>query len=92
MLGFSGFPRQTIVPAAARLAGVHPWCERCPCTSLSSDGRIGAAIRVEEVEFAQDSPLEGTGFEPLVPRKAPEVLVLFRLIARFMVNLSTNLS
>jgi hypothetical protein len=24
-------------------------------------------MRVEEIEFAQDSPLEDSGFEPLVP-------------------------
>src|SRR5438067_10296215 len=33
-------------------------------------------IHETEVRFAHDSPLEGTGFEPLVPRKAPGVLVM----------------
>ena len=29
---------------------------------------------IEEVRFARDSPLEGDGFEPSVPRKAPGVV------------------
>jgi hypothetical protein len=28
--------------------------------------------------FSRDSPLEGTGFEPSVPRKAPGVVVVCR--------------
>jgi hypothetical protein len=32
-----------------------------------------------KVTFASDSPLEGTGFEPLVPRKAPGVALVCRV-------------
>jgi hypothetical protein len=37
------------------------------CFSVSNGCSIGALI--EEVRFAADSPLEGDGFEPSVPRK-----------------------
>jgi hypothetical protein len=30
-------------------------------------GRPSAPTMIQEIEFAPDSPLEGTGFEPLVP-------------------------
>jgi hypothetical protein len=33
---------------------------------------------IEEVRFAVDSPLEGDGFEPSVPRKAPDIDALKR--------------
>jgi hypothetical protein len=33
-------------------------------------------VEGEEVGFASDSPLEGTGFEPSVPRKAPDVVMV----------------
>jgi hypothetical protein len=33
----------------------------------------GYEAMIEEVRFAEDSPLERTGFEPSVPRKAPDV-------------------
>jgi hypothetical protein len=37
-------------------------------------------MRVEKVGFARDSPLEGTGFEPLVPQKALGVLAVSVLV------------
>jgi hypothetical protein len=37
---------------------------------------------IEEVRFAFDSPLEGTGFEPSVPLKTPGALVISVLVRR----------
>ena len=37
-------------------------------------------------EFAPDSPLEGTGFEPSVPRKAPSILAAAALVRAVTAN------
>jgi hypothetical protein len=42
-------------------------------------GRIRLDL-TSEARFATDSPLEGTGFEPLVPRKALGVLAVSALV------------
>jgi hypothetical protein len=43
-----------------------PWC----APSFSTTGGLEAVVDdlIEEVRFARDSPLEGAGFEPSVPR------------------------
>jgi hypothetical protein len=39
-----------------------------------------AKLFVTWTEFADDSPLEETGFEPSVPRKAPAVVLVWVLV------------
>jgi hypothetical protein len=39
-----------------------------------------AGTLIEGVRFAADSALEGTGFEPSVPREAPGILVVSVLV------------
>jgi hypothetical protein len=41
--------------------------------ALKGDGVSGLLITAPISKFASDSPLEGTGFEPLVPRDAVKV-------------------
>jgi hypothetical protein len=45
---------------------VKPWHARRPNPQIT---RPGVASRGAKVRFAPDSPLEGTGFEPSVPRQ-----------------------
>ena len=57
-----------------------------PCFSVTD-----SMFRSQEFEFAADSPLEGTGFEPSVPRKAPGVVVVSVLVrADFSVSLESS--
>jgi hypothetical protein len=40
-----------------------------PPAPIISRSRASPACMIEEVRFAEDSPLEGSGFEPSVPRE-----------------------
>ena len=44
-------------------------------------GPPGRSIGARSVASSSDSPLEGTGFEPSVPREAPGVVLVSSLVA-----------